>query len=229
MPIYPSFGNHDDGEAEQPVDREQLYDNYYIRKRFLSEEVSRDSSISYGVFYRFRYGADIEFISLDTSKSAGGIRLFQAPENTAFINSAFPDGARTAVNPPAWRIPISHHPPYNAGPLHAGSTSMINWLAPFFERAGVRAQFSGHENNFQYSLVGNINYFITGAAGKVRGSSPTRFAEAGTQARGGGGHFLIVQINGDRMQVKPIGENGQALPIYAPNGAPVATPILVKR
>lgn len=229
VPIYTSFGKHDEPESEQSVDREQLFDNYYIGERFSSEEVSKDSSISNGVFYRFRYGADIEFISLDTTRSATGRRLFEDPINMAFINSAFPDDAHTEVNPPAWRIPFSHHPPYCAGPYRGNTMSMIGRLVPLFERAGVRAQFSGHENNFQYSLVGNINYFITGAAGKVRDSSPTRFVEAGTQAWGAGGHFLIVQINGDRMQVKPIGENGQGLPIYAPSGAPVATPIVVKR
>jgi hypothetical protein len=50
--------------------------------------------------------------------------------------------------------------------LHAPSAGL-------FEKAVVRAMFSGHEHNFQHSRQNSIDYFITGGAGKIRRNKPS--------------------------------------------------------
>lgn len=68
VPVYPCIGNHDTAESEDRDDREQLLDNMYLRERIASAEASGRASVDPGLFYQFRYGRDVEFICLDTSK-----------------------------------------------------------------------------------------------------------------------------------------------------------------
>ncbi len=79
-------------------------------------------------------------------------------------------------------------------------------LIPLFERSGVKALFSGHEHNFQHSLVDGIHYFITGAAGKLRRTPPDSFQQAHTVTWATECHFLLATIEGDKMSVRAIGE-----------------------
>jgi hypothetical protein len=230
IPVYPSIGNHDANETEEHDDRAQVEDNFYIAERIAGEEASGRGSFRPGLFYRLRYGADIEFICLDTSKeSFFGQRLFRFPKHWAFVESCFTAGAA-----PVWRIPFCHHPPYSAGPRHYNTRSMRP-LVPLLQQAGVRAMFSGHEHNFQHSHTGGIDYFVSGAAGKFRGGTPDRFETAHTQSWSAECHFLLVRIEGDRMIVRALGELADGtMPLRdierrEPRGAVVRAPIEVRR
>ena len=199
--VYPSIGNHDTGESEDKDDRAQVEDNLYIRDRIAAAEAAGRASFGPGMFYRFRYGSDIELVCIDTSKEdlfAG--RLFDHPNHQAFIDSAF----QAANGRPAWRIPFGHHPPFSAGPRHHNTTAMHR-LIPLFQRARVRAVFSGHEHNFQHAVSDGIHYFVTGAAGKRRDDKPDQFAQAHTRSWSTECHFLLVSINAGRMEVRAIG------------------------
>ena len=44
-----------------------------------------------------------------------------------------------------------------------------------FRASRVRVMFSGHEHNFQHSHVDGIDYFVSGAAGKLRRGRPDAF------------------------------------------------------
>jgi hypothetical protein len=234
VPVYPSVGNHDTGETEASDDRQQLLDNFYLTERFTGEESAGRSSIGPGLFYRFHYGADIEFICIDTSRQSllfGG-RFFEHTNHASFLDSAFP--IAEAGKTPPWRIPFTHHPPYCAGPRHSNSKSMITRLVPLFERSGVKAVFSGHEHNFQHSRVAGVDYFITGAGGKVRLDPPSDFEDAHTLAWASAGNFLLVDVNQDRMIVSPVGgltQSGELseLPIVNPVGEVSETPIIINR
>lgn len=234
VPVYPAVGNHDGEETEANDDRQQLLDNFFLHERFMGEETAGRSSINPGLFYRFHYGADIEFICLDTSRRLllFGRRFFEHPNHGAFLEAAFPDITGVERRAPLWRIPFTHHPPYCAGPRYANSRTMIARLVPLFERAGVRAVFSGHEHNFQYSRVGAIHYFITGGGGKVRLEPPAAFDAAHTVAWAAAGHFVLVDIKGPRMQVRPIGALSASealtdLEIVTPRNEPLRTPIVI--
>jgi hypothetical protein len=231
VPVYPCIGNHDTAETEEHDDREQLMDNLYLRERIAREESSGLASLDPGLFYRFRVGRDIEFICLDTSKESffRGKRLFEYPKHREWIEQTFASDGGVR-----WRIPFCHHPPFCAGPQHH-NTDRMEPLVRLFARGGARVVFSGHEHNFQHSHHDGVDYFVSGAGSKVRKGSPDRdrFAEAHTRSWSDHAHFLLATIDGDLMRVRVIGElaDGQPrdLPRYAPDGAPVLDPILVRR
>ena len=231
IPVYPSIGNHDANETEEHDDRAQVEDNFYLRERMSSEEAAGRASFGPGLFYKFRYGSDVEFICIDTSKEAffRGHRLFEFPKHWEFVDQAFP-----AEGPhPAWMIPFAHHPVYSAGPQHHNTRSMQR-LLPLFERTGVHVMFTGHEHNFQHSRVPGFDHFVTGAGGKVRRSRPDRFESAYTQSWATDCHFLLATIAGRRMTVRAIGaiDDPAATPIdierFDPDGAPLTGPIEIE-
>jgi len=228
IPVYPSSGNHDTGESEKSDDRDQLMDNFYLIERMATDELMGHMMIKKGLFYRFRYGADIEFVCIDTTKEDGK-RLFEHSTFAPFVESALPDASTVGPNAPVWRIPFSHHPPYCAGPSHKSTESMQKRLKPLFERAGVRLVLSGHEHMFQHSNVDGVDYCITGGAGKVTRDEPTHFEDAQTVTWAGEAHFLLVDVNRDRMQVIPIGEFGSGITRRFPGGGSEDTPIDILR
>jgi hypothetical protein len=227
--FYPSIGNHDAAESEDRDDREQVLDNFYIAERYGRDETVGRASLAPGLFYRFPFSRDVEFVCLDTSKEDffGRRRLFEYPDHWAFVERAL--SGEPAVR---WQIPFCHHPRYCAGPRH-GNTDGMERLDPLLQRAGVRAMFAGHEHNFQHSAAGGIDFFISGAGSKVRTEPPRRFEEAHTVSWSSSAHFLLVTIDGDAMRVRPFGElaNGELREIvrYAPDGGVVDAPIVVQR
>jgi hypothetical protein len=168
-------------------------------------------------------------VCIDTSKESffKGHRLFEYPKHREWVEATFQADAGQG---PAWRIPFGHHPPYSAGPQHHNTRAMQQ-LIPLFQRAGVRVMLCGHEHNFQHSHRDGIDYFVTGAAGKFRGGVPDRLEEAGTQSWSASCHFLLVQIEGDRMRVRAVAElqEGQQtlgdIERLDRFGRPVTTPI----
>jgi tartrate-resistant acid phosphatase type 5 len=232
VPVYPCIGNHDSAETEERDDRAQVEDNFYLKERILSEEAAGRASFCPGLFYRFRYGSTIEFICLDTSKEEffRGRRLYEYPRHWEWVEQSFP----VDPSPGVWRIPFAHHPPYCAGPQHHNTKDMVERLVPLFQRSGVKAMFSGHEHNFQHSRAGGIDYFITGAAGKLRRTPPDNFAAAHTVSWATQCHFLLARIQGDGMTVRAIAEQEtpDTPPVdlirLDPAGAPVTGPIEVR-
>ncbi len=231
VPVYPCIGNHDGNEAEANDDRDQIMDNLYLAERLEGEEAAGRASIGPGLFYRFRFGSEIEFVCIDSSRRSllFAERFFRHPNHSAFLQSAFPAvpaGAGRAS--PRWRIPFAHHPPYCAGPMWGNSRSSIEHLVPLYRRSGVRLVLSGHEHNFQHTEQDGIHYFVTGGAGKVRSGLPKEFASAGTVGWAKAAHFLLVRLTAGRATVTPIGEDGRALPVSSPAGAPVAAETVIE-
>ncbi len=233
IPVYPAVGNHDTGETEASDDRQQLIDNFFLNERFTGEESAGRSSIGPGLMYRFRYGADVEFVCVDTSRQSmlfGG-RFFEHQNHASFLDASFPSNEE-GTRP--WRIPFTHHPPFCAGPQHGNSKALIRHMLPLFERSGVRAVFSGHEHNFQHSRAGGIDYFVTGAGGKVRLGEPSDFEEAHTDAWAAAGHFLVAELDAERMAVTAyaaLGPDGvlRELETFDPEGGRAPSTFVVER
>lgn len=204
IPMYPCIGNHDSAESEERDDRAQVLDNFFLRERMATGEATGKASLDPGLFYRVRVGRDIELICLDTSKehffSRG--RLFEHPHHEAFLEESLQIAEDAGI---LWRIPFCHHPPYSAGPRHHNTEDMHPLMARFHQ-ARVRVMFSGHEHNFQHSRADGIDYFVTGAAGKLRRGRPNQFKEARTLSWSDTPHFLLVTIDGRQMTVRAIGE-----------------------
>jgi len=231
VPVYPTIGNHDAGETESRDDRDQLMDNFYNNERIAGEEAAGRASINPGLFYRFRYSSDVEFICVDTSKEPAVFskRLFDHPKHQEFLNSAFPSASMG--QPSMWRIPFCHHPPFCAGPMHH-NTKEMNELVKRFEKAGVKIVISGHEHQFQHSSTNTVEYLVTGGAGQLRTETPDKFDEARTVSWAATYHFLLVTVDGKRMTVQAIGElssKGELVDIerLAPNKTKVTEQIVI--
>jgi tartrate-resistant acid phosphatase type 5 len=230
VPVYPSIGNHDTDETEERDDRDQVIDNFYIAERIKGEEAAGRASSDPGLFYRFRYGSEIEFICMDTSREQAlfGERLYKHPKHAEFLKLALP-AAALEHSSPAWRIPFGHHPPFSAGPHH--NTKGMEQLIGQFEKAGVRTVFSGHSHNFQHSLLNGVNYFVTGAAGKLETNPPNDFKKANTVSWSATAHFLLSTIDGRQMTLKAIGTKGgnklTEIVRLNRNKVPVHTPLVV--
>jgi hypothetical protein len=229
VPVYPCIGNHDSGESEDRDDREQLLDNLYLRERIASDEASGRASLDPGLFYRFRYGRDVEFICLDTSKESffRGKRLFEYSKHWEWVQQALEPSPEMR-----WRFAFCHHPPFCAGPRHH-NTDRMDALLPLLSRGKVRAVFSGHEHNFQHARSDGVEYFVTGAGSKVTKGAPDDFVGGQTVSWSDNAHFLLVTIAGDLMSVRPIGElvdgDLQDVPLRRPDGRLVSGPIVVER
>jgi hypothetical protein len=228
IPVHPSVGNHDGNETEVNDDRDQLMDNFFLNERLVGEEAAGRASIGPGLFYRFRYGRDVEFVCVDTSRQSllFGDRFFRHRNHAPFLEAAFP--AAAGADAPRWRIPFSHHPPYCAGPMHGNSKSSLEALVPLYRRAGVRLVLSGHEHNFQHSRADGIDYFVTGGGGKVRTGTPRGFETAHTVAWAPSCHFLLVKVSGNTAEVTPIGGDGRPLDLRSPSGAAVPATTFVR-
>ena len=87
-------------KSEDNDDREQVEDNFYVRERMAADAAAGRASHGPGMFYRFRYGSNIEFVCLDTSKENLFVeRLFEHPNHQEFVETSFPP-----ANTPAWRM-----------------------------------------------------------------------------------------------------------------------------
>ena len=228
VPVYPSIGNHDGNETEVNDDRDQVMDNFYLTERLAGEEQAGRASIGPGLFYRFRYGRDVDLICLDTSRRflLFGERFFRHPNHAPFLEQAFP--AAATPDAPRWRIPFAHHPPYCAGPMHGNSESSIEHLVPLYRQAGVKLVLAGHEHNFQHSRADGIDYFVTGGGGKVRAGRPRGMEEAHTVSWAAACHFLLVEIAGEAARVTPIGGDGKPLALQGPDGRPLESTTVVE-
>ena len=199
VPFFPAIGNHDTTDTEGSDDREQMEDNFHIAQRFRDE--SDRSSVDPGLFYRLRFGRDVEFVCLDTSQDEENKevhRYFQDPAHRSWLEDAF---AEADVR---WRIPFSHHPCYCAGPSHENDKEMIRDLVPLFDQGGVQLALAGHEHNFQVSEVDGRIYVVSGAGGKIREEVPEQVSEAGTRAWTGQSHLLVAEVDAERIALTPM-------------------------
>jgi hypothetical protein len=231
IPVYPCIGNHDSAETEERDDREQLLDNLYLRERIAGDEPSGRASMDPGLFYRFRYGRDVEFFCIDTSKEDffKGKRLFEYAKHWEWVDQTLTPDATAR-----WKFVFCHHPPFCAGPHHHNSDQM-EALLPLFARAGVRVVLNGHEHNFQHSRHNGIDYFVSGAGSKLDRERPDRFDDAHTVSWSNHAHFLLVTIAGSTMTVRVVGELDDAqatelrdVPRYTPAGSEVTGPIVLR-
>jgi hypothetical protein len=199
VPVFPAIGNHDTDDSEGSDDRAQMEDNFHLPERFHGQPDR--ASVDPGLFYRLRYGRDVELVCLDTSLDSADPavhRFFQAPEHQDWLRATFePRAVR-------WVIPFSHHPMFCAGPSHVNDDEMREALLPFFATAGVRLALAGHEHNFQVSEVDDRTYVISGAGGKLREDVPEGFSVAGTTAWAAQTHLVLVEVDGMEARLTPI-------------------------
>lgn len=230
VPVAPAVGNHDSAETEVSDDRDVLLANFHVEERFGAPSRARRAGPGTGLFYRFGYGADVEFVCLDTSEGLDGEypHFYEHPEAQRFLR----DALATGPDRPRWRIAYGHHPPYCAGPDHDGSAAMRERVVPLLRDGGADLLISGHEHNFQYAAVDGLACVVSGAAGKLQPEPPRRFAEARTRAWAAEAHLLHLRID-DELTVTPLAgldADGAPRPLTArtPDGAVADVPFTVR-
>lgn len=235
VPVYPGVGNHDTGESERSDNRDQLADNLYTDLRFTAAVADGRASLDPGLYYRFRYGADVEFVCIDTTQAEEldeQTYFFDHPAHRDFLEASFPPVAED-LDGPRWRIPFTHHPPFSAGPDHANLPPLIARLLPLLHRSATPVVISGHEHNFQHNLLDDVHGIVTGAAGKLDRDVPEELAEAGTLDWAAEGHLLIVDVGADRLVIHPVTDvapdgSFSYLTRRRPDGGPVTGPIVIE-
>ena len=204
IPFYPTLGNHDGNDVEKRGDLSAYLDNFF----FPGNKPAR--------YYRFNYAGLADFFALDTTKNT-----LQGPRKEAFLkNGGQHHWLQSALgeSKAPWKIPYFHTPPYTAGPLHAPALKKLAHFVELFKQSGVAVVFNGHEHNFQISdsgRTGGITYVISGSGGELRkGDIQQKLAKAGMKAFAAVRQFLVVEINGKRMEITPISEEGKSLGNY---------------
>jgi hypothetical protein len=217
IPFLPSIGNHDGNASENRSDLSTYLDNFF----FPGNRPSR--------WYEFHYGGLADFFALDSTDNttAGHPAPMYAPDGdqSRWLATAMAEsGAR-------WKIPYFHHPPFNAGPGHGASYSVLRHWCDLFERSGVKVVFSGHEHNFQFSedsdATGHIRYVVSGSGGELRpGNVMPNMVRAHIEGWAPVRQFLVVEIAGRTMHVTPVSPGGVTVRDAA--GRAIPMPLVVR-
>lgn len=103
-----------------------------------------------------------------------------------------------------WKIIYFHHPLYSSG-RHGSDEALRVQLEPLFLKYGVDVVFAGHEHFYErLKPQKGIHYFISGGAGKLRrGDAGGPYS---AKAFDQGYHFMILEIDDDRMHFQTISE-----------------------
>jgi tartrate-resistant acid phosphatase type 5 len=195
IPFYPTLGNHDGNATENRADLTTYLDNFF----FPGNRPAR--------WYRFSYGGLADFFALDSTENTTGGSTAPAfnpeGEQSRWLAQALSESRAP------WKIPYFHHPPFNAGPGHGASYSVLRHWVDMFQKDGVKVVFTGHEHNFQYSedsdATGHVRYVLTGAGGELRSGNVTgNMALAHIEGFAAQRHFLVVEIEGRVMRITPV-------------------------
>ncbi len=69
-------------------------------------------------------------------------------------------------------VAVFHHPPFSTGRHGKDQKGLKNTIVPLFERLGVDLVFSGHDHDYERSVVNGIPYIVSGGGGApLRGQS----------------------------------------------------------
>ena len=111
-----------------------------------------------------------------------------------------------------WKIAFFHHPPYSSGGRHGSSERVRKALEPIFIRYGVDVVFSGHDHIYERIKPQNgIQYFVTGAGGKLRRGNVEKGSELTQRAFDDDLSFLMLEITDGLMHFQAISRTGQTV------------------
>jgi len=192
--LWPTLGNHDYGD-EGPRPRRTA--DAYFRNFVLPREPGHER------FYSFRYG-NAEFLAIDDEVTSFAPRSPQYRWIDATLR-------RSRA---CWKIPYLHHPVHAeyVNPSAADMRKLRHvrrWLAPLFERHGVKLVLTGHEHNYVRSrALAGVTYVITGGGGAALEPLPLAPSVL-TAARGEFFHHLLISVAGSEMRVRAVDITGR--------------------
>jgi hypothetical protein len=147
LPVFPSIGNHDYGNANYQTGP-SLGVNFEYFKAFTMPTNGEIGGLASGTekYYSYNYG-NVHFIALDSfgSFNNAGSPMYQWLE------------ADLQANTQKWVICYFHHPPYTKGTHNSDneieSINIRQNLNPLFEQYNVDLVLSGHSHNYERSYL----------------------------------------------------------------------------
>jgi 3',5'-cyclic AMP phosphodiesterase CpdA len=139
-----------------------------------------------------------------------GLVDFFMLDSTDFTQTqaAWLDSSLSASNA-RWKVAVFHHPIYSSGKRHGSALGLRKQLEPMFTRYGVRAVFSGHDHIYERTRPQQgIQYFVTGAGGKVRSGDVDRNSPFTETTFDKDNHFMLVEVDDKQISFQAISETG---------------------
>ena len=107
-----------------------------------------------------------------------------------------------------WKIAVFHHPIYSSGG-HGSATGLRKRLEPLFTRYRVNVAFSGHDHIYERTKPQQgIQYFVSGAGGKVRRGDVDRRSGLSAASFDDGNHFMVIELDDNQVSFEAISETG---------------------
>jgi hypothetical protein len=198
VPFYTVFGNHDVRKGREAQLRYPLF-NMNGRNYYTVE----------------RGNGLVEFFMLDSTA--------MDERQVAWADKSLAES--TAL----WKIVVVHHPPYSSAKRHGSDKDVRRALEPLFVRHKVAAVFSGDDHVYQRVVPQQgVQYFVTGAAGKIRHGDLERdhYVAAGFDE---GNHFMVVEASLSDLTYRALDEKGQVLDSVAAAAEATAVARLLNR
>jgi tartrate-resistant acid phosphatase type 5 len=196
IPWYPALGNHDyQGETANP-DAQVAYKGTTGRWRMPARFYARKVALP--------GGRTLELFNLDTT-----LHLTKRPQDEQLR------AAQIAWFEPAlmtsqadWKLVYGHHTVFSNGGLHGNNSTLISWLKPKLEAAGVQAYICGHDHDLQHIVSGPVNYIISGGGMEARAVNPAERWGPGARFAKAAPGFAVCTIEGEAMSVRWIDQTG---------------------
>ena len=124
------------------------------------------------------------------------------------------------ASPARWKIAALHHPPYSAG--YQGSNRKARAaFSPLFEAYGVALVLSGHDHDYQRSVViQGVTYVVTGAAAGARRTGKAAFTAVSFSWHS----FVEVSVYPDRIVGRALNQAGRVADQWVLSGEPPPGP-----
>lgn len=111
-----------------------------------------------------------------------------------------------------WKIAFFHHPLYSSGKTHGPDLKLRAQLEPLFVKHGVQLVLNGHEHFYErLKPHQGVQYFISGAAGKIRRNNLKRndpdFVFGNDQAQ----HFMLFEVTPAALNFRAVSDAGAVL------------------
>jgi 3',5'-cyclic AMP phosphodiesterase CpdA len=108
-----------------------------------------------------------------------------------------------------WKIAAMHHPLYSSGKKHGSDLRLRNSLEPLFTRYHVQVVFAGHDHVYERTkLQKGIQYFITGAGGKMRRGDIDMRSTLRAASYDQDNSFMLIELDENEMNFKAVSEKG---------------------
>jgi len=154
-----------------------------------------------GAWYSFDY-ADARFIVLKADNYYPGAFAAGSEQRTWLEQQLSGASAR-------WIFVSFHVPPHTSFAEDPSEVNLRRDLAPLFEQYKVTAVFNGHIHSYERVIANSVTYIVTGGGGAPLYSLNVK--EPGQQAGDLVYHYMLIEVNGDKLTGKAIDVNGKVI------------------